>query len=443
MLLAGYGDSMTDLATPGWLDGVSAAYTVTDKGVPGEFGTTAGWNRLAADAPAMTQDYVVAMWGTNDIAVEWPDAFFNSQVWEPFQQGCRRAVAAVQARGIPLVLMVPPPFGANPGQAVVETALRASRRTQIRSFYLTAFPTVPVIDLSGIDASTYILGNNVHFTAEGITYVAGLVEEMLGLIRTGAESMSPGSGGTWPTTQDGYTAADGSWSGTSTTMTLPANGSRLGGTVFAGFPVTTATRIRPPSPIYTSRQTYISTKLQLTTTSSAAGTLTVRMTPDVVPPPFWSGYLPSTLGTSVFSGSYYMNGKTRVELSTPGVKLIPLDLGQLTLRYRRPQWQGAWAFSLQWVGAGDLVLATRQTSATAGPVMVVESVSEMSGIQGDVKAQSRVDRCPRCSRPSIREEWVVDGYSKTFVCKDCFDPADPLWYRRVPRPVRPGINDAG
>ena len=206
--------------------------------------------------------------------------------------------------------------------------------------------------------------------------------------------------------EDGYLDS-GTWTGNANYLYLSSDGASLGGVRFTGFPVTTATRIRPPSPIYTSRDTYTSLALRVTSDRTAVGTLTVRLTPDVAPAAFATANPPTITGPLV---------ATLVNPGAAGTKTIPLLLGPMTLRYRRPTWPGAWALVLQWVGGNDVLIrsaeyATAQANPSLAPALVIDAVSEMSGIQGDVKAQSRVDRCPRCSRPSIREEWVMDGYS--------------------------------
>lgn len=398
--MAGYGDSLTDLAHPGYLAGITAPFVVTNKGVNNEFGFNAGWPRLAADAPTMVQTCVVAMWGTNDLAVShgFPDPVWDATVFTPFKSTCLTAVAALVSRGIPLILMVPPPFA-------FDDAIYTARRAQIKAFYQASLPSIPLIDLSGIDPATYLLGDGVHFNSAGIAYVAGLVQ---------AKMLSIGVGS-------------------------------LGGLRFTGFPVQSATR--GTQTVYNATETYApfiysgsgrsaqkaTFLLSFLVNLPANGTWNVYLSPTIDPAAFSAGNPPSTAWTRV--GTLADNGPA-------GVRQIPLDGALMARRYRDTRWRGKFALALEYTGVGIPTVSLVERGTTL-PTLTVEPYPAFTGFEGHVEAQSRADRCPRCGIPSLRETWAVDGYSKTFVCPDCWDPADPLWNRRTPRPVRPGINDVG
>ena len=215
-------------------------------------------------------------------------------------------------------------------------------------------------------------------------------------------------------------------------------------------PVSSQARSKPPTPIYTSSLTYSSMSLYLYKIGGGSGTLTVR----VMTSPTAAAWSGSNLPT-VTSGTLVA---TLVDTSTSGPLTIPLDpatgsttskLGNITPIYRSSRWPGSLAFVLVWTGATRLRLQSAEGAALLpnpslyAPALITESVPEFTGLEGPAKAQSRADRCPRCGQPSLRETWLQDGYGKTFVCQDCWDPGDPLWHRRTPRPSKPGINDVG
>ena len=80
------------------------------------------------------------------------------------------------------------------------------------------------------------------------------------------------------------------------------------------------------------------------------------------------------------------------------------------------------------------------------PVLTADVIPELTGLDGleYARGQSRVDRCPKCGIPSLRETWVLDGWSKHLVCPHCWDPVDREENRQ---PVLPeddqGINPTG
>ena len=81
----------------------------------------------------------------------------------------------------------------------------------------------------------------------------------------------------------------------------------------------------------------------------------------------------------------------------------------------------------------------------AGPDMTMraEVLPELTGLDGLQynRAQSRVDRCRKCGLPSLRQEWVRDGYSKLLVCPNCWDPKQRDEDRQPVQPEDPlGIN---
>ena len=237
--------------------------------------------------------------------------------------------------------------------------------------------------------------------------------------------------------EDGYVLAGPTWDGTSYGLILPSSGSRLAGMRFTGFPVTHAAR--GAGMLYTAAFTYDTILLSLAAPIAPEGTLTVRLSPEVSPDQYSGTNLPLAADGEIVG---------TVDIDGVGPVVIPLDIGKMTARYRRYDWPGAFALSLQWTGAGDLTVLSREganalATPAFAPTITVTGVGELTGLEGPWKARSRADRCPRCGHPSVREEWVRDGYTRTLVCKRCWDPDDPLRYRRVPRPETPGINDAG
>jgi ribosomal protein S27AE len=53
---------------------------------------------------------------------------------------------------------------------------------------------------------------------------------------------------------------------------------------------------------------------------------------------------------------------------------------------------------------------------------------DFTGLSGPWKATGRADECPKCGGKSTRDTWVMDGYSKRFVCPRCYDPPELEWY---------------
>lgn len=94
---------------------------------------------------------------------------------------------------------------------------------------------------------------------------------------------------------------------------------------------------------------------------------------------------------------------------------ITLDVGVLNALFKaRDFWNGYIPLvitgSAGLIGPGDLTVMTE--AAGWAP-----SLPELR--------DSRPDFCPRCGNPTFREDWVRDGYTKSRVCTECYDPPDP------------------
>jgi hypothetical protein len=98
-------------------------------------------------------------------------------------------------------------------------------------------------------------------------------------------------------------------------------------------------------------------------------------------------------------------------------------------------WPTAWHSAIP--GNSATVVANATTELHA------EVIPELSGLDGLEynRAQSRVDRCRKCGLPSLRQEWVRDGYTKLLVCPHCQDPVQRDENRQPVQPEDPlGIN---
>lgn len=197
VLIATYGDSLSTFAPHvGWPAALPGSYVVNMQAVNGELGYPNGWARLAADAGGLVENVVVAMWGTNDLT--WGhvlnDTDWLNIVLTPYEAAATTAVAACAAARQTLILMVPPLFGLA-GSSFVEDSIYATRRNQIKAFYVASFPTVPLIDLSASwDQANYLLSDGIHLSSAGRAYVAGLVQAKVATIYPWAANLAAGTG---------------------------------------------------------------------------------------------------------------------------------------------------------------------------------------------------------------------------------------------------------
>lgn len=128
----------------------------------------------------------------------------------------------------------------------------------------------------------------------------------------------------------------------------------------------------------------------------------------------------------------------------PATLELTLDLSALHAIAQTPDWDGALNLWLVPValpaGAAGITLRDIEADA-AGAVLTLDTdTQDLTGLQADRPSwQGRARRCPRCGRPKLSDDFVRDGETHTFVCRDCYD------IRQVPRFVgrgeKPPINE--
>ncbi len=165
--------------------------------------------------------------------------------------------------------------------------------------------------------------------------------------------------------------------------------------------------------------------LTLTTVATATPTLTVSGIPDKPELAEWStSNLPNPQRRIQAVEAYRI-------ASPGGVLTLSLDPGIFISLQRNSDWNGY--FSLVFKSTASILiqvdsLAVETTAASWKPSLA------------DTEShQSRPDLCARCGQPVWRENLIRDGYTRTLVCEDCFDPPEiPIPSSRPPRRL---IND--
>lgn len=91
---------------------------------------------------------------------------------------------------------------------------------------------------------------------------------------------------------------------------------------------------------------------------------------------------------------------------------------------RHELFNGTIAFTIAWEDATAALLhsGVAPTSGALTPTLVGDNTPALfSGLPTGHHRLSRADSCPRCGTPIFREQLVRDGYTKSLVCKDCWD----------------------
>lgn len=123
--------------------------------------------------------------------------------------------------------------------------------------------------------------------------------------------------------------------------------------------------------------------------------------------------------------------------------IAPIDLDILYPLYSHSSWQGQFQVIWSFISSnGPAFIEFWHSTAHPGQEdrLFADAYPFVKGLEGDVEAQSRKDRCPKCGRWDIRERFIEDGYHRgLLVCEECWDPEDPPT-RPIPPDVPP-IND--
>lgn len=134
----------------------------------------------------------------------------------------------------------------------------------------------------------------------------------------------------------------------------------------------------------------------------------------------------------VYSEEITIVGDTPVEIPIPltidqlqtnsGVGNFDSDSLMSTIRHEL--FNGTIAFTLSWADANIFVIHSPMApfSTALLPTLVGDNTPALfSGLPTGHHRQSRADSCPRCGTPIFREQLIPDGYTKTLVCKGCWD----------------------
>jgi hypothetical protein len=88
---------------------------------------------------------------------------------------------------------------------------------------------------------------------------------------------------------------------------------------------------------------------------------------------------------------------------------------------------------VSWNGVISLGLTNSSSTILTDITLVSEELSTLTGLNTAKHRMSRPDHCPRCAKPMWREDLVKDGYTKSLVCEDCWDPPDMTGKHKVPQ----------
>lgn len=241
---------------------------------------------------------------------------------------------------------------------------------------------------------------------------------------------------------DGYSDAFATWN-PAVGVSIPSNGARFCGAIFdLGLTLATGRTDLVLDPPTITELTFSSTVDVLL--APAARTYSVYLVNIPAIPDFASGGTdPSTYvvdGTAVFVEEVHsfiapMPAGTTFDTDIPINLLYPV--------YRGGGWVGriGIVFRLSEDAAPGNINALRSSLHVTTPEQLTTvELPFMLGRSGDVRARSRVDRCPICGFYDVRERFIPDGYREgTLVCKYCWDPQDPPSLP-IP-PDTPPIND--
>lgn len=237
--------------------------------------------------------------------------------------------------------------------------------------------------------------------------------------------------------QDGYSDG-GVWDDTSTTMVVDNSPLRVCGLRFTGMPVVTRGSGIPGDGVtytYTEQVvTVLNISLVVSSVSATAPRqLSLYSVVELDPVQFGPTRLPENL-TTVELARLTITGA-----ETPGTTLTftmpdgnaavnAVGISRFNGIYRKRGFQGNVAFTLQWLDSshGDRInLVTDEHPTLGAPTMVTTEFNDTTGMEGHLKAWSRIDRCPRCSKLQPREHFVEDGFKPgLLVCRRCWDEPD-------------------
>jgi hypothetical protein len=171
-----------------------------------------------------------------------------------------------------------------------------------------------------------------------------------------------------------------------------------------------------------------------------AGTFTVGFVTDLDLQPFSNTNLPSTQTTiTVYSAAHTFVVGTTVT--------FPINLGVNELQTGNfvggmetanaglchSGFQGVIGLVLTFTGAVTTFHSYLAPSVVAlRPTFIGDETPYLTGLLSNKPMMSRADYCPRCGQPTFREYLTEDGYTKTLVCSDCWDPAERRERRRKP-----------
>lgn len=158
--------------------------------------------------------------------------------------------------------------------------------------------------------------------------------------------------------------------------------------------------------------------------------------------------LRTELDPGVFSGSNFPESGDRLALTYIEASDTTIDLGfgGVDTPFSNSNFRTV-AYYLSREGHSGKVAFSIASSVATGHIidinntkLLVETVGELSGLEGSIEAGklSRPEFCSRCGHPVFRQDLVKDGYTRTLVCQDCYDPTErrPVRLRRV-REINP------
>jgi hypothetical protein len=172
--------------------------------------------------------------------------------------------------------------------------------------------------------------------------------------------------------------------------------------------------------------------------TEATGDLTIGMVNDINLQPFSTANLPSGLElVSIYTipEITFVAGVESVILfdMEPNVSLVSEFTGGFNTA---PQVFGHSGFQ----GVMGLVFSFSGivTTFTLDPVIVIDQEPFLTGLRTGKQMQSKATFCPRCGTPTFREYLVKDGFTKSLVCTDCWDPPESRGRRAVvPKEINP------
>lgn len=175
--------------------------------------------------------------------------------------------------------------------------------------------------------------------------------------------------------------------------------------------------------------------LSLTPTASAgAGTTTIAVCSNINEGVFSNTNLPSAQATiQVFSAltTYTVGVTTTFSLNLGVDQLQSGNFVGGTESANQVLGHSGFQGNVALVISDDTTVTTFDIVASV-PTLVGDETPFLTGLPTDKNRLSRADWCPRCGQPIFREQLITDGYTKSLVCRDCWDPGEQRVARFVP-----------